>query len=77
MTGPELARLILPLLKPAGIQRLRPLRIGETTDVALRWADVSNWDAMTELLCVYVDILQLYDGEEWFTIAIEPIAEKV
>lgn len=68
MTNKELASLLGPLLTMSGRERMRPLLMGATTDVALRWEDVAKMSDLVKLLIDRVDDLQLYDGEEWFTI---------
>ena len=68
MTNKELAKLLGPLLTMSGRERMRPLVMGATNDVALRWEDVAKMGDLVALLINKVDELQLYDGEEWFTI---------
>ncbi len=66
-----LAKILGPLLGAAGRERLRPLVNGATTDVALRYEDVSDWGKLTRFLVDHVDQVNLYEGEEWFVIALE------
>ncbi len=68
MTSKELARRLGPMLTMSGRERMRPLTMGATTDVALRWEDVAKFADLINMLIEHVDELQLFDGEEWFTI---------
>ncbi len=66
-----LAKILGPLLGAAGRERLRPLVIGATNDVALRYEDVNDWGKLTRFLIDRVDEVNLYEGEEWFIISLE------
>lgn len=77
MNGRELASKLGPLVKTAGRQRLGPLAMGKCVDVHLRYEEVRDWDALGNLLMERSDVLQLYDGMEWFAIEIWPLNERV
>lgn len=71
MTGHELAKLIGPLVGIGARDRLRPLAMGATSDVILRYDEVTDWGKMSALLIWMADDVQLYDGQEMFTLEIE------
>lgn len=77
MNNVELAKLLGPLLTMAGRERLRPLITGQTTDVILRYEEVKDWGALSDLLVERVDDLQLYDGAEWVTIQMEELKDGI
>ena len=68
MSGAELARLLGPLVTIEGRERLASLARGATTDIALRYEWIKDWDKLGDLLIEHVDHIQLYDGQEWFTL---------
>ncbi len=75
MIGIDLARLLGKHITPSGRQRLQSLVRGESSDVVLRYDEVTNWDAVGKILIDHVNELQLFDGQEWFTIEIEELVK--
>lgn len=70
MRGSDLAKLIGPLVGASVRPRLRLLAIGTTSDIALRYDEINDWAAMAELIVQHSDHLQMYDGQEMFTLEI-------
>ncbi len=68
MTGRELAAHLGPLLGIGARDRLRALVTGGVNDIALRYDECNDVNAVLGLCTTYVDELQLYDGEESFII---------
>ena len=68
MTGRRLAVLLGPMVGIGARERLRLLAIGKVDDIALSYDELKNVDAVMQLLIDNVDTLQLFDGEEAFTI---------
>ncbi len=68
MTPRELARMIAPFLGIEARDRLAPLYKMQCTDIALRYEWVNDWNKFGDILIQNIDDIQLYDGQEWFTL---------
>ena len=76
MTGPELARFLGPLVGATARPHLASLMLGRTNDIALRYDHITDWDKLGALLIDKVDEIQLIDGQEWFTLDLEPMNDQ-
>lgn len=69
MTSDRLAELIGPLLGPAARDRLAALARGAVSDIVLRYDEVRDHDRLGQILVRYKDEIEIYDGEERFSLA--------
>lgn len=70
MDGRALAGLLGPLVGPAARERIRALAMGQSTLVSLRYDEIRDWKLMNKLTADHAEELELFDGEEWFTLEI-------
>jgi hypothetical protein len=71
MTGAELAKFLGPLVGIRARQDLRALAQGGIIEIALRFDEIKDWEVLGDFLIERADEIQLYDGQEWFTLFLE------